>query len=178
MGIFDRNTETIQKDRLEELCQIIDLSFKQFRKAGQALKEIRDEALYRYSHETFAAFCRERWQITEAHASRLINAHTVCELLGPAGELIENERQARQVKQLDDAQRSQLAIDITTNRTPIVEALRKHLPTGKKSPKKIKPIRIRVPGGTVIIEPNKRFTNVPDIIEQVLRKLEAQKNAA
>jgi hypothetical protein len=45
-----------------------------FRTAGEALTQIRDERLYRETHETFEAYCRERWGFNDSRARQLIGA--------------------------------------------------------------------------------------------------------
>ena len=76
---------------------------------GPALEAIRDRRLYRATHPTFQAYCRERWSFTRFYAHRLIEAgHVVANLL-PMGNTQTNlltERQARELAPLDpDAQR-------------------------------------------------------------------------
>ena len=64
-----------------------------FVKVGLALMEIRDQRLYRLTHETFEDYCCARWGFKRAHAARLITAAGVATCL-PLGD-IANERQAR-----------------------------------------------------------------------------------
>lgn len=58
-----------------------------FIEVGQALAEIRDSRLYRVSHETFEAYCRERWQMERSRAYQFIRASEVVEALGEPKEL-------------------------------------------------------------------------------------------
>lgn len=171
MAFFERNSDATGRDRLEHLCQIVDLSLKQFRKAGEALAEIRDLQLYRLTHDTFADFCRERWGISDTHASRLIAAHSFCELLGPTGDLIATEHQARNVRKLAPKQQAEVLDEIHAG-TPVAMAIRKHLPIGKKSRGGLKPIRFRLPGCTLVIEPNRKFPGVEETISNLLKLLE------
>jgi hypothetical protein len=47
----------------------LDRHRRSFREAGEALRDIRDRRLYRETHPTFEAYCRERWGMsgTQAH---------------------------------------------------------------------------------------------------------------
>lgn len=51
-----------------------------FRLAGAALQTIRDSRLYRETHATFEAYCRERWSFSKTQANRLISATHVVNL--------------------------------------------------------------------------------------------------
>jgi hypothetical protein len=57
-----------------------------FVEVGNALAAIRDARLYRESHKTFEAYCRQRWDIGRAHAYRLIESAAVASNLSPIGD--------------------------------------------------------------------------------------------
>lgn len=90
---------------LAELEAAIARGLHTFVEVGRALARIRDGQLYRDQHETFEAYCAERWEMGRAHAYRLISAAAVAEdvshgrhqdaLPPPA-----SERQAREVARL------------------------------------------------------------------------------
>lgn len=48
---------------------------------GQELRAIREDKLYRERYQTFEEYCEKRWELTEVHADRLINAATFAEKL-------------------------------------------------------------------------------------------------
>ncbi len=178
MGIFDKATATpsdADQQRLAQLCGIIDLGLKQFHKVGLALEEIRDRSLFKISHSTFAAFTQARWNMTEAHATRLIQAADLCRALGTDGHLIENENQARQLRQLSDEQREAVIADAIQGK-PITASLKAHLPIGKK---KIRPIKLSLPGCQIVITPNRKFPGLVATLENALKKaMEQQRDAA
>ncbi|HET7037948.1 MAG TPA: hypothetical protein VFI42_19905, partial [Thermomicrobiaceae bacterium] len=60
--------------RLAELEAVIERGVPTFMEVGQALAEIRDARLYRETHTTFEAYCRERWGFTSSRARQLIGA--------------------------------------------------------------------------------------------------------
>jgi hypothetical protein len=45
---------------------------------GYRLEQIRDQKLYRATHDTFALYCTKKWDFSKTHANRLIQAH-LCE---------------------------------------------------------------------------------------------------
>jgi DNA N-6-adenine-methyltransferase (Dam) len=86
---------------LAELEQVIERGLETFVEVGQALSRIRDERLYRESHKTFEAYCRERWRMSNRHANRQIEAAAVAGSLGPIGP-VPNEAVARELAPLKD----------------------------------------------------------------------------
>jgi len=81
--------------RLAELETRIERGLQTFIEVGEALAEIRDQRLYRESHATFEAYCRERWGWSRQHAYRQIKAAQMVGTLSPMGDKPANERQAR-----------------------------------------------------------------------------------
>lgn len=83
--------------RLLHLEGIIDTERRCFYKFGKALKEIRDERLYReLLFVTFEAYLKKRWDMSRSHAYRLIEASRIIENLSPIGNILpENEAQLR-----------------------------------------------------------------------------------
>src|SRR5262245_37656887 len=66
-----------EKMRLEECERAVKRNLRSWCEAGAALVEIRDERLYRETHESFAAYCRDRWDMSRQQAYRLIDATAV-----------------------------------------------------------------------------------------------------
>ena len=87
--------------RLSDLEATIERGLATFVEVGEALAQIRDAKLYRESHETFEAYCQERWGFTANRARRLMEASEVAGMVPetvPMGTL--NERQARELAPL------------------------------------------------------------------------------
>ena len=83
-----------EQDELAIHEVIIKEGIATFWDVGRSLFTIREKRLYRETHETFEAYCREKWNISRQHAYRLIEATDVFENVSPVG-VIANERQAR-----------------------------------------------------------------------------------
>lgn len=66
-----------------------------FLEVGRALQAIREKRLYRSTHPTFEAYCREKWDFSGRRARQLIGAAKFVES-GTNGSTPQNERQARQ----------------------------------------------------------------------------------
>lgn len=93
----------MQKCGLADLEAIIESNRTQFYRIGRALKQIRDEQLYRQLlFDTFEAYVKDRWDMARSHAYRLIDASKVIDNLSPIGDgiLPQNESQARALAQL------------------------------------------------------------------------------
>lgn len=90
-------------ERLLELETLIARNQESFYKIGRALKEIRDNHLYKQTlFDTFEAYARARWDMGKSHAYRLIQSYEVIYNLSPIGDkLPANESQARSLAQLD-----------------------------------------------------------------------------
>jgi hypothetical protein len=84
-----------EEELLAECEKIIDSFRASGLEAGRALLAIRDERLYRQSHRTFEAYCRDRWDMGRDNADHLIGwAKVDASLPTTVGRPI-NERQAR-----------------------------------------------------------------------------------
>lgn len=82
--LFDGNTALavapltdMEVRRLVELEDKIDRGLHTFVAVGGALMEVRDAGLFRGSHVTFEAYCRERWGLKRQRAYELMGAAQV-----------------------------------------------------------------------------------------------------
>lgn len=78
----------------------IERGMRAFVEVGQALLRIRDERLYRETHETFEVYCRERWDFSVAQGKRLVQAAEVTEAVAPIGATPATESVARELAPL------------------------------------------------------------------------------
>lgn len=88
---------TKEQKHLARLESLISRNQEHFRETGRALKEIRDNRLYKLAlFDTFEAYTRARWDISRAHAYRLIQYCEVIQNLSPIGDVLPaNESQVR-----------------------------------------------------------------------------------
>lgn len=91
------------KSRLIELETLIDSQRRCFYQIGKALKQIRDERLYReLMFDSFEAYLKNRWEMSRSQAYRLIEAARVIDNLSPIGDILpENEAQLRALVNLN-----------------------------------------------------------------------------
>ncbi|MGL4620940.1 MAG: hypothetical protein ACRCZS_18070, partial [Chroococcidiopsis sp.] len=94
-----------------------------FFEAGKALRELRERRLYRSSHKTFEAYCRERFGFTRQAANYLIAGAEIFENLTTNGCQIlpTNERQVRPLYALEPEQQCQVwqqAINLADGKVP------------------------------------------------------------
>jgi len=89
-------------EQLARLESLISRNQERFCETGRALKEIRDNRLYKLAlFDTFEAYTRARWDISRAQAYRLIKYCEVIRNLSPIGDLLPaNESQIRHLAQL------------------------------------------------------------------------------
>jgi hypothetical protein len=97
-------TNDTEQSELAECEAAIERNLSVFYETGQALQKIRDERLYRVTHETFEQYCKERWDMSKAYANRTIEASLIVANLTPMGVIPTSERQSRELAglSLDD----------------------------------------------------------------------------
>lgn len=88
---------------------VIERGLQTFIEVGAAIGTIRDRRLYRTTHDTFEAYCRERWGWSASRARQLIGASEVATkletvtIVTPA-----NEAQARELARVPEEKRPQV----------------------------------------------------------------------
>jgi archaellum component FlaC len=95
------------RGELEACEKTIERGLNTFIEVGIAIRQIRDNRLYRADYDTFEEYCRERWGWSRRHANRQVEAADTVELLKPESELNGlgpvgpvSERQARAIAPL------------------------------------------------------------------------------
>lgn len=100
LTILDRS----EAGELVECEAVIERGLATFYDVGTALLKIRDERLYRSTHDTFEDYCRGRWQMSRPQAYRLIEAAAIAENLSPIGDKPTHESQIRPLTGLEPEQ--------------------------------------------------------------------------
>ena len=92
---------TIQEITLLAECKsIVNQGIHSFVEVGSALKLIKDQRLYRGTHETFEQFVKEKWDFGRAYAYRLIGSAETMATLSPIGDILPaNESHVRALLQ-------------------------------------------------------------------------------
>lgn len=91
---------------LAECETIVTNGIRSFVDVGNALRTIRDQRLYRGTHETFDKYVKENWDLGRAHAYRLIEAAVTVETLYPIGDVLPaNESHVRPLLQFPSEDR-------------------------------------------------------------------------
>jgi hypothetical protein len=136
--------------QLEALEKIIERGLSSFYEVGSALMTIRNARLYKETHRTFEAYCKERWGFTRMRASQLIQAAAITGNVNQGLQPPSSERQIRPLAVLPKEQQAeawQEAVDtapegkVTGNHVQeVVNRIekmkeRKKLPKFKKSEK-------------------------------------------
>lgn len=119
---------TTERVRLEQYEKIIERGKETFIEVGSALMSIRESRLYRATHDTFEAYCRERWGWSKTHVNRQIQAAEIADHLTPTGVKPGNERQARPLAGLEPEQRAE-AWDEAVRIAPDGKVTEKHVRT-------------------------------------------------
>jgi hypothetical protein len=142
-----------EKARLAACEATVQRGLHAFIEVGSALQTIRDQRLYRGTHTTFEAYCREKYRIERAHAYRLIDASAIAlDVSDSETPPPTKETHARALKKLPKAQRKSARKDamatapkgkvteehiervITPNVSDSGTVLRKPVPSSPPSP--------------------------------------------
>lgn len=172
--VYDIDEPTLTAEEMIALLQheaVIERGLKAFMEVGSALTAIRNERLYRQTHETFKDYCRERWQISETYANRTIAASEVVANLKastnntdenltttPIGVVPANEAQARPLTSLPPEQQVwawNVAVQTSPNGNPTAAEVQRcvdglkatYLDSSRHA--EIKPLSTRVTYGQV-----------------------------
>jgi hypothetical protein len=109
LPVIEGTTNTLsphEMDALERCERIIAEGIQTFVEVGRALLVIRDGQLYRQTHTTFEAYCRERWDLSRTYAYQLIGASEVVDEVASVSDVVPaNEAQARPLASLPPEQR-------------------------------------------------------------------------
>lgn len=111
----------MKQERLTKLENEIHINRRSFYLIGKALKEIRDEKLYRHLlFKSFEKYTKARWEIGKSQAYRLIDACNVIDNLSPIGDILpENESQIRPLVPLDPDEQRKIWRDILKTDMPL-----------------------------------------------------------
>ena len=106
-GSGGANTTTalteLERSDFSNLEDMIEVGLDAFVEVGSALSMIRDERLYRETHDTFEDYCGDRWEMVASRARQLISAYKVVdELVALQIVTPTNEGQARALAKVKD----------------------------------------------------------------------------
>lgn len=75
------------EERLRHLEDDVRAGLHAFVRVGKALREIRDQHLYRVHYDTFGDYCAYRWEMSRSYAYRLIDAAEIEESVSTIGDI-------------------------------------------------------------------------------------------
>lgn len=98
--------------KLTFLESVIDRGQYTFLSVGDALRQIKDQKLWRHTHSSFDLYCQERWEFSQGYAARLLKARDLVGALPPETEILpENEAQARALLRVPEDLRAQIWLE-------------------------------------------------------------------
>ena len=177
---------------LRKCEELVSSGIRAFAVTGKALQRIRDRQLYRESHSDFESYVGERWKLSRAHAARLIAAAAVVQELSPTGDipLPTSESQVRPLTSLPPGERAEVWAEAVAAApkdgagNPVVSAESVRAAVAKRKPKSKakkapKPVRILVPGATVIVAGNRKFSgDIVAALQAAIAKLASTERRA
>lgn len=158
----------MDENRLAQLESIIETDRRKFYRIGKALRQIRNEQLFReLLFDSFEAYVKERWDMARSHAYRLIEAANVIDNLSPIGDgiLPENEAQTRPLARLKVFDQQQIWREFIESGTPMnAENIRRFIK--KQSKKKLPGVRPKPTNLIDVISPSYQGA-VTAMLEQI-----------
>lgn len=124
--------------RLVELEAVISAGLQSFVAVGNALIEIRENRLFSRTHDTFEAYCRERWGMGRNYANKIIQATEFAEALGTMVPKPTAERHVRPVLTLPAEQRASAwreAVETAPDGKPTAKHVQSVVDRRKAAPK-------------------------------------------
>lgn len=111
---------------LERLETVVSKGLTSFVEVGSALAEIRDRRLYRDTHQTFALYCEQQWELGKSQAYRLIDAAEVVAEMSPIGDtpIPTTESQARVLKDVAPDERAAVMDEASKDGPPTAKKIR------------------------------------------------------
>lgn len=121
MGDVEQRVGASAPATLADHEAVIERGLETFVEVGQALMAIRDGRLYKATHSSFDAYCRERWGWTSRQADRTIGAAEIVDQLRPIGLTLESESQARALAPLrdDPEAMAEVMVKVTASDDPV-----------------------------------------------------------
>jgi hypothetical protein len=128
----------VEASRLQELEQVIQQGLVTFVEVGTALAEIRDSRLYRWTHDTFAEYCDQRWGMTTRRARQVMDAAVLSvSLMGTTVPPDITERTVRPLAALPEPERAAAVEEVrerVSHGEPPREAVQRAVSNAKRQP--------------------------------------------
>jgi hypothetical protein len=70
-----------EEELLHQLEHVVETGLAGFLEVGRALLEIKEDKLYRVTHESFETYCKERWHFSAHHGARILRSIAVVQNL-------------------------------------------------------------------------------------------------
>ena len=163
--------EAVIVRKLEELEAIIGRGLQSFVEVGNALLEIRDSRLYRDTHPTFEAYCKERWGMSRFYAHRLIDGAKVVEML-PVGNRPSREYQVRPLTKLPPEQQAE-AWEAAVDTAPGGKVTAKHVAEVVNRRTRNPALPVYVPHSRALGYAGRAITDLENISDKDPQKKEA-----
>ena len=138
------NLDQNEEDEFVRCKDVVRRGLSTFIEVGQALLAIQVGHLYRMTHSTFEAFCKDEFDLKRSYAYRLIDSAKVMDELSPIGDdasLPANESQIRELVMLPNAEVRRetwkKVVQASRNtKSPITAKLVKEIAASSKRPSK------------------------------------------
>ena len=162
---------------LTRCVQVVKAGLVAFVEAGKALDVVREKQLYRQSFESFEAWAEHELNLTGRRALQIIESAKIFETLKIVSKVAPKyEAQVRPLAGLAPVDQVEAWSEAVVAAAPAepsgveVRVAADKRRKNKRRSKIAKPVRLKVPGGIVIVTPNKAFSGLVDTLAAALKK--------
>lgn len=169
-----------ERAELSSCVETVKRGLRSFLEAGQALENIRAKQLYREGHRTFESFAEREFGLSDRRLHQLIESFKLVENLKSISPSLPTPKVEAAVRPLaglnpvDQLAAYTEAVEAAGGGAPapkLVKAAADKRRAAKPGNRAAKPVRLRVPGATVEVFPNKAFTTVEAALEAALAQV-------
>lgn len=181
MANQETGLSTRESALLAEMVDVVDRQVNGFLAVGNALMVIKNKELYRETHDSFEAFCKDRWGIGKAYSYRLIESSKVMDRLAsqksPTGDkqsdsssaiiLPTAETQTRELAKVEDHEQAEVwakVLEVTDK--PTAKIVKSVVKQWNKLKEKLspKPKEDKKTEAEIIEEPEAASEPIPDTV--------------
>jgi len=124
--VNDRNKmNSLERTTLRNCERVLARGVETFREVGEALAQIRDEQLFRATHDSFKAYCKDKWDFSDSRARQLIGGAKKAKLVESVTRVTpSDEKRTRPLNRLPESEQPKVwldAVEMAGGNQPTVE---------------------------------------------------------
>ena len=184
-GSAKKSLSAEESAELTRCIQVVKAGLVAFVEAGKALEVVREKQLYRQNFETFETWAAHELNLSGRRALQIIESAKIFETLKIVSTVAPKyEAQVRPLAGLAPSDQVEAWEEAVVEASPAepsgveVRVAADKRRKNKRRSKIAKPVRLKVPGGIVVVTPNKAFGGLVETLAAALKKAMAAEKPA